>query len=153
MLDLESLDQYCTLSHHHTWMILTECNESISSLDTDNLLIALLAMWPKRVHRMYPKAIHGCPKNPRTERDEESWGKYIEVPMEIWICVDVHHHQSILILNVMLDPFSQTNPVIDIWMMMAKVVNITTYNLLLGFPLMSIKFYWTWVCSSALRIV
>ena len=44
MLDLESLDQYCTLSHHHTWMILTECNESISSLDTDNLLIALLAM-------------------------------------------------------------------------------------------------------------
>ena len=23
MLDLESLDQYCTLSHHHTWMILS----------------------------------------------------------------------------------------------------------------------------------
>ena len=90
---------------------------------------------------MYPKAIHGCPKNLRTERDEESWGKYIEVPMEIWICVDVHHHQLILILNVMLGPFSQTNPVIDILLMMAKVVNITTYNLLLGFPLMSIKFY------------
>lgn len=59
---------------------------------------------------MYPRAIHGCPKNPRTERDVENWEKYIEVPREIWICVAdlVHgnfHHQSILILNVMLDPF------------------------------------------------